>query len=70
MDRLIAYPDADLSCGLSCDGVLICGSHDSIKRVYDWLHMATAVVPTLRAELMNAREQIAVLKKAKVGGPQ
>jgi hypothetical protein len=57
----ICYPDADLSSGLSYDGMLVCGSHDAIKRVRDWLHTTTEVVPCLRNELMNAREQIAAL---------
>lgn len=57
----VAYPDADLSCGLSYDGMLVCGSPDAIRRVRNWLHMTTDVVPTIRAELMNAREQIAAL---------
>lgn len=51
----VVYPDADLSAGLSTDGVLVCGSPESIKRVGRWHHAATAVVPYLQAELEQAR---------------
>lgn len=51
----VVYPDADLSAGLSTDGVLVCGSPESIKRVGQWHHAATAVVPYLQAELAQAR---------------
>jgi hypothetical protein len=55
--KSVVYPDADLSAGLSTDGVLICGSAGSIKRVSAWLHSHTAVVPSLRAMLEDALAQ-------------
>lgn len=54
----IAYPDEDLSAGLSTNGVVVCGSPESIKQVQQWLHSHTAVAPCLRAEITDARAEL------------
>ena len=59
----IAYPDADLSNGLSTDGMLICGDAKSIGKVHQALHAQTAVVPALREELMETRAALAANKE-------
>jgi hypothetical protein len=63
----IAYPDADLSCGLSTDGILICGDEKSINRVRNALHAESGTVPALRAELLEARAALSSSTVQQVG---
>lgn len=51
MTKSIAYPDADLSCGLSTTDFLICGDQQSIDRVKDALHAQQEIVPYLRQQI-------------------
>lgn len=59
----IAYPDADLSCGLSTDGILICGDKDSILKVQAALHDQMETVPVLRKYVLDLTSKIEKLEK-------
>ena len=59
----IAYPDADLSCGLSTSGILICGNKESIRKVQDALHAQQAVVPWLRTEIERLEELVEMYRE-------
>jgi len=65
--KAIAYPDADLSCGLSTDGILICGDERSINRVRNALHAEKGTIPALRAELLEARAALSSSTVQQVG---
>lgn len=61
--KLIAYPDADLSCGLSTSGILICGNKESISKVQDALHAQHEVVPWLRTEIERLDELVEMYRE-------
>lgn len=59
----IVYPDADLSCGLSTRGILICGDKESIRKVRDALHAQQDVVPWMRAEIERLHELLKIYRE-------
>jgi hypothetical protein len=48
-------------CGISTDGINVWGDEASIKRVKDWMHAATGVVPNLRQRLEDAEKRAITL---------
>ena len=62
MTKVIAYPDADLSSGLSTESVLICGDRESILKVKSALH-DQQLIPEFRKLIADQQKQIEKLQK-------